>query len=83
MVNGGVAFDNIFGQSDDRIGIGFTWSEPANGMLSDQKAIDMFYRIQVTPEIAVSPTLQIIIDPVRNPNEDTIIVGGVRTRFTF
>ncbi len=83
MVNGGVAIDNIFGQSNDRIGIGFTWSDPASGMLDDQKTIDMFYRVQVTPEIAVSPTLQVIFDPVRNPFEDTVYVGGVRTRFTF
>jgi carbohydrate-selective porin OprB len=35
----------------------------------------------MTEEIAVSPTLQFIIDPVRNPNEDEIVVLGIRTRF--
>ncbi len=83
MVNGGVAFNNIFGQSDDRIGIGLTWAEPANGALDDQKAIDMFYRVQVTPQVAVSPTLQVIFDPVRNPDDDEIFTLGIRTRFFF
>ncbi len=83
MVNGGLAIDNIFGQSKDRIGIGITWAEPADRTLRNQKAIDMFYRVQVTPEIAVSPTLQVIFDPARNPMEDRVTVGGVRTRFTF
>jgi len=83
MVNGGMAVYDIFGQSDDRIAIGVTWSEPADRTLRDQKTIDMFYHVQVTPTIAVSPTLQVIFDPVRNPIEDEIVVGGTRTRFTF
>lgn len=83
MVNAGIAFDNIFGQSDDRIGIGFTWSRPADRFLRDQKTIDAFYRINVTPELAVSPTLQAIFDPARNPDKDEIYVVGLRTRFEF
>ena len=80
MVNGGLAIDDIFGQSNDLIGIGITWAEPADRTLRDQKAVDMFYRIQVTPEIAVSPTLQVVFDPARNPMEDRVTVGGLRTR---
>jgi porin len=83
MVNGGLAIDDIFGQSDDRIGLGLTWSRPANGSLDDQGAIDAFYRVQVTPEIALTPILQLIIDPVRNPDDDTAWVLGIRSRFAF
>jgi hypothetical protein len=39
--------------------------------------------VQVTPEIQVGSTLQVIIDPVRNPDEDTIYVWGIRTRIEF
>ncbi len=39
--------------------------------------------VQVTPRIAVSPTLQVIIDPARNPDEDSLFVAGVRTRVAF
>jgi porin len=80
MINGGVAIDNIFGRENDRIGIGLTWSRPTNKALDDQGQVDMYYRIQVTPEIAVSPTLQFVIDPVRNPDEDEIFILGIRTR---
>ena len=83
MVNGGVAIDDIFGQSNDRIGIGLSWTRPSNGALDDQGALDMFYRIQLSPRFAVTPTLQLIIDPVRNPDEDTVLVLGIRTRFEF
>jgi porin len=83
MVNGGVAIDDIFGQSNDRIGIGLTWSRPADGALDDQGALDVFYRVQVTPQVAVSPTFQLVIDPVRNPDEDAIVILGIRSRFVF
>jgi porin len=83
MVNLGVAIDNIFGQSNDRIGIGLTWSHPADGDLDDQGALDAYYRVEVTPQIAVSPTLQLILNPVRNPSKDAVWVLGIRSRFTF
>jgi porin len=83
MINGGVAIDDIFGQANDRIGIGLTWARPSDGRLDDQGALDVFYRVQVTPELSVTPMLQLIIDPVRNPDEDHVFVLGLRTRVAF
>jgi porin len=83
MVNGGVAMDGIFGQNNDRVGVGFTWAEPAAGGLDDQWAIDGFYRIQVTPEFTVGPTVQVVFDPPRNPDDDVLFVGGIRSRIAF
>ena len=82
-LNAGVAIDDIFGQSHDRIGIGLTWSRPSDGRLDEQGTLDAFYRVQVTPEIAVTPTLQLIINPARNRNENEIWILGIRTRFAF
>ncbi len=83
MANVGLVIDGIFGQANDRIGVGYTWSDPADQALDDQSTIDAYYRVQVTPEIAVSPTLQVIFDPVRNPDEDTVYVWGIRSRIEF
>ena len=83
MANVGLVLDGIFGQANDRIGVGYTWSDPADRSLDDQSAIDAYYRVQLTPEIAVSPKLQVIFDPVRNPDEDTVYVWGIRTRMAF
>jgi carbohydrate-selective porin OprB len=55
----------------------------ADGDLDDQGALDAFYRVEVTPQIAVSPTLQLIINPVLNPDKDAVWVLGIRSRFTF
>jgi len=83
MANAGLVIDGIFGQANDRIGVGYTWSDPANRTLDDQSEIDAYYRVQVTEEIQVGPTLQVIFDPVRNPDEDTVYVLGIRTRIEF
>jgi porin len=83
MANAGLAIDGIFGQNKDRIGVGYTWTEPADGSLDNQGEIDAYYRIQVTPQIEVGPTFQVIFDPVRNPDEDTVSVWGIRTRIAF
>jgi porin len=78
-VSGGFAVDEMFGRKNDRLGIGLTWSNPSNTTLDDQGAIDMFYRIQISRRLSVSPVLHFIIDPVNNPDEDEIIVLGIRT----
>ena len=83
MVNAGLVIDNIFGQPNDRIGIGYTWSDPVDGTLDDQSMIDGYYRVQMTPEIEVGPTFQVIFDPVRNPDEDTVFVWGIRARINI
>ncbi len=83
MANAGLVIDQIFGQANDRIGVGYTWSDPADRTLDHQGAIDAYYRVQLTPEIQVGPTLEVIFDPVRNPDEDTVYVWGFRTRLEF
>ena len=67
-------------QDKDRIGVGYTWSEPADRRLGHRGAIDAYYRVQLTPEIQISPKLEVIFDLVRNPDEDRIYVWGFRTR---
>lgn len=83
MINAGVAVDDIFGQSNDRIGVGLTWADPADPGFGNQTALDVYYRVQVTPELSVSPMLQVIFDPVRNPSEDEVFVFGIRSRLAF
>jgi porin len=78
-----LVINGIFGQAYDRIGIGYTWSDPANHELDDQSQIDLYYRVQVTLEIQFGPTFQIIFDPSRNPEEDTVYVWGIRARFAL
>ena len=83
MANVGLVIDNIFGQDNDRIGLGYTWADPADRTLDNQSEIDAYYRVQLTPEIQIGPTLSVIFDPVRNPDEDRITVWGFRSRIAL
>jgi porin len=83
MANAGLTIDDIFGQANDRIGLGYTWSDPADRSLDHQGAINAYYRVQLTPEIQVGPTIEVVFDPVRNPDEDRVYVWGFRTRIAL
>lgn len=80
MINVGLVTNGIFGQENDRVGVGYTWSDPADRNLDDQGVINGYYRVQVTPEIQFGPTIEVVFDPVRNPDEDTVFVWGLRAR---
>ena len=83
MVNVGVVVDGIFGQANDRVGIGYTWVEPADRSLNNQDTVDAYYRVQLTPEIQVGPSFELIFDPVRHPGEDTVFLWGLRARVSL
>ena len=80
MANAGLVIDGIFGNVQDRIGLGYTLSDPADSSLSNQDTIEAYYRLQLTPEIQIGPTFEAVFDPVRYPDEDSVYVWGVRTR---
>ncbi len=83
MASVGLVTDGVFGQANDRIGVSYSWTDPVDKTLDNQSAIDAYYRIHLTQHIAFSPTLQIIFDPVRNPNEDEIFIWGARLRLVL
>jgi porin len=49
----------------------------------EQYSVELFYRVQVTQEFQVTPSVQFIIDPAFNLAEDNIAVLGVRGRAEF
>lgn len=67
----------------DLLGVGVGWSEPANDALRDQITAEAFYRFQVTPNLAITPDLQVIWHPSLYPSEDLLVVTSLRARTTF
>jgi len=51
--------------------------------LDDQYALEAYYRVQVSKELAITPSVQLLINPALNPDEESIWVGGVRVRLAF
>ena len=66
----------------DLAGLGVSWGSPSASGLRDQWTGELFYRLQFG-NIAITPSVQLIADPALNPDEDSMIVGGVRARIVF
>lgn len=71
----------------DLLGFGLNWSRPSpTGVgpgLNDQVTMELFYRLQLSPNFAITPDVQLIIDPALNPTEDSLGVLGVRARLAL
>lgn len=67
----------------DLFGLGLNWSDPAVNTLRDQYSSELFYRFQFSQNLAVTPSLQWLVDPALNPTQDEIWVFGLRARLTM
>ena len=73
----------VLRNNNDVAGIGLSWGKPATGSLRDQFTSEMFYRFQLTQFLAVTPDVQLIVDPALNPNVDVLALFGIRLRAAF
>jgi len=51
--------------------------------LDDQHTLELFYRIQLWKEFAITPDIQYIRNPALNPAQDSLWVFGLRARLAF
>ena len=70
-------------KNQDVAGVGLSWGQPADGMLRDQFTSEAFYRFQLTQFLAITPDVQLIIDPALNPDVDVLAFFGMRLRAAF
>lgn len=96
---GGLAEVNLTGgigyrpptRTADLFGLGVGWSKPDDAQipfplpfnLPDQVTSEVFYRLAITPNFAVTPVYQFIISPSLNPRVDTLSVLSFRARLAF
>ena len=69
--------------SADLFGIAGGWTDPANDNLRDQFTFETFYRYQLTPNLAITPDVQVVFNPSLNPTIDSQLILGLRLRATF
>ena len=68
------------------IGLGFNWGKPNQTSFEgadDQYMTELFWRYQLTKELAITPSIQYINDPALNEDEDNLWVFGLRVRITL
>jgi porin len=56
-----------------------TWGEDLN----DQVSMEVFYRLQVSSRIALTPTLQYVLNPALNTDVGSIFFWGIRGRLSL
>lgn len=80
-VTGGVL--RYCGYRGDLAGIGLSWEDPVDRSLPEQNSIELFYRLQIAQNLAITPSLQFLVNPALNPDEESLTLLGIRGRITF
>jgi porin len=68
------------------IGLGFNWGKPNEASFDgsdEQYTTELFWRYQLTKELAVTPSIQYIKDPALNQEEDSLWVYSLRVRVSL
>jgi porin len=75
------------GRGSDVLGVAYNWGEPNETTfapeLSTQHGLELFYRLQVTNELAITPNLEYIRNPALQPDQDSIWLFGLRARLAL
>lgn len=69
--------------NNDVAGIGVSWGQPSVNSLRNQFTSELFYRFQLTQFLAVTPDVQLIVDPALNPTVSALGFFGIRMRAVF
>jgi porin len=73
--------------SRDLLGFAANWGKPNADTwgegLRDQYTLELFYRLQLAEQLAITPDLQMLINPSNNPDHDSIWVYGIRARLAL
>ncbi len=69
------------------LGLGFNWGKPNESTfgpgLDDQQTVELFARLQVMRNLQITPDVQYIRNPARNPGADDSWLFGLRARVVF
>jgi porin len=67
----------------DVLGLAGNWGKPSDDTLRDQYTGELFHRIQLAQNLAITPSVQLVVDPALNPDQNEVWIGSVRARVTF
>jgi porin len=84
-VSGGFGYQNKPG--GNQLGVGLNWGSPNSDTfgvdLDDQWISEVYFRIQLTENLRITPNLQIVVNPALNPDKNAVALFGLRAQMTF
>ena len=54
-----------------------------NFAMPGERYVETFYRLQLSDELALTPDVQLLLEPALNPQESTVVVFGLRLRLAL
>jgi porin len=73
--------------SGSQLGFGANWGRPNEILfgsgLRDQYTLEVYYRLSVTRELSITPSMQLLIDPALDPERSTNWIFGLRARLAL
>lgn len=78
----------ICGRPGDRYGVGYYYMNLSNGIpgllgVNGEQGVELFYNVEVTPWLHITPDLQCIIRPGGSDKHDVAIVYGLRMQVSL
>lgn len=71
----------------DQLGFAGNWGQPNESSfgpdLKDQYTFECFYRWQLGEQLAITPDIQLLLDPALNPDHDSLWIYGLRARLAL
>ena len=70
----------------DLVALGLNWGRPSTDFgpnPDEQITSEVFYRVQLSPNFALTPTVQYVNDPALNPGASSAWFLGVRARLAL
>lgn len=82
-----VGVGHFFRSKSDLLSLGLGWGHASSDMSNienvDQYTVEAFYRFQVLEQLALTPDIQVVVNPVLNPDKKYITIFGLRLRLNF
>lgn len=78
-----VAGLGIHRRSHDLFGVALGWGRPHEAGLRDQTTLEVFYRLQISQNVGITPDVEVLFDPSRNPDESVIGVFSLRVQLAL
>lgn len=76
-------FIRRFAYRSDLLGLAVNWGESPMEGLPEQITTEAFYRWQIAQNLAVTPSVQWLVDPALNEEDDEVWLVGLRLRMSF
>jgi len=81
----GVGYQPVAG--GNLLGAAFGWGEPnettITSGLNNQYTVEIFYRLQISTRLAITPDIQFLINPALNTEVSSIFLWGLRARLAL